>query len=181
MRSGRRETGRGELPAIPRRLARLEPCVVAFELVLGGEGFQERYPAAQLRQTRKAATQFGARQVMHDVAAYQQVDRRAGTQEFEIAEAGVMQVAGAAVARNRVFAAVEAQVAQLRPQLQQRRAPRAFAAADVQHAADRALQPVLGRGHCQRHLARQPLRAADVAAAVPALEVGGVILFGHAM
>jgi hypothetical protein len=58
-------------------------------------------------------------------------------------------------------------------------APGAFAAADVEHGADRALQVVLGHGDGQRDLAREPWRAADVAVAVPALEVVGVVMLGH--
>src|SRR5690606_4777685 len=55
----------------------------------------------------------------------------------------------------------------------------AFAAADVQYGTDRPLQVILGGGHGQRHLARQPLRAADAAAAVPAVEVCLVVLLFH--
>src|SRR3546814_7511957 len=59
------------------------------------------------------------------------------------------------------------------------RSPRALAAADVEHGAQRALEVVFGGGHGQRHLARQPLPAADAATAVPALEVVRVVLLGH--
>ncbi|KAG0767574.1 hypothetical protein G6F22_017637 [Rhizopus arrhizus] len=104
---------------------------------------------------------------------------RARSASREIAEAGQVQVAGPAVAAHSVLAAVEAEVFDLRTQLQQRRTPGAFAAADIQHAADRSLQVVLGTGHGQRDLARQAGAAADVGAAVPALEVGGVVGLVH--
>src|SRR5690606_19437442 len=87
--------------------------------------------------------------------------------------------AARAMARDRVFAAVEAEVARVRAQTQQRRAPRALAAADVEHAAQRALEVVLGGGDRERDLARQALRAADAAAAVPGVEIALVVAFGH--
>src|SRR5690606_4923459 len=55
----------------------------------------------------------------------------------------------------------------------------AFAAADVEHRAQRPLQVVLGGRHRQRHLARQALRAADAAAAVPGVEVASVVALLH--
>src|SRR3546814_19519884 len=84
-------------------------------------------------------------QVVQHVAANQQVDRRAGPQLREVGEAREVQVAVAAVAGDRVLAAVEAEVLRGRPQLQQGRAPRALAAADVEHAAQRAFE--IGRAH----------------------------------
>src|SRR5690606_37873217 len=64
-------------------------------------------------------------------------------------------------------------------QPQQRRAPRALAAADVEHAAQRTLEVVLGGGDRERDLARQALCAADAAAAVPGVEIALVVAFGH--
>jgi hypothetical protein len=72
---------------------------------------------------------------MQHVAAHQQVDRRTRSQHREVAETGEVQVACAAIARDGVFTAVESEITQLRPQLQQRCAPHAFSAADVEHAA----------------------------------------------
>src|SRR5690606_34218949 len=105
--------------------------------------------------------------------------RAAGAQVFEIAKAGQVQVAAASVTGHRVFAAVEAEVFQLRSQLAQRRAPGALAAANVQHAAQRALQVVFGGRDRQRDLAGQAGGMAHSAAAVPAVKVLTVIGLGH--
>src|SRR5690606_36284211 len=91
-----------------------------------------------------------------------------------------VEVAAGAVAADRVLAAVEAQVLHPRPQLQQRCAPGAFTAADVEHAAQRPLEMVFGGGHGQRHLARQAPGTADAAAAVPGVEIASVVALGHA-
>src|SRR3546814_3207643 len=91
---------------------------------------EEGDAAAQLGQAGQAAVDLGRGQVVQHVAAHQQVDRRTRPQLREVGEAREVQVAVAAVAGDRVLAAVEAQVLRARPQLQQRRAPRALAAAD---------------------------------------------------
>src|SRR5690606_29841955 len=90
-----------------------------------------------------------------------------------------MQVAARTVAADRVLAAVEADVAGLRAQLQQGCAPGALTAADVEHRAQRALEVVLRGGHGQRDLAGQPLASADAALAVPAVEIVPVIGLVH--
>ena len=149
--------------------------VVAFGLVFLREGLEEGHAAAEVGQAGQPLRQFARRQVVHHVAANQQVDRRAGPQVREVAEAREMQVAARAVASDRVFAAVEAEVLCLRPQCEQRCAPRAFAAADVQHRADRAFEVVFGGRHRQRDLALEPLRAADAGAAVPVVEIALVV------
>ncbi|MNT31916.1 hypothetical protein D3C72_1677730 [compost metagenome] len=90
-----------------------------------------------------------------------------------------MQVAAAAIAVDGVLAAVKAQVLYARAQLEQWRAPGTFAAADIEHAADRPLQVVLGTGHGQGHLACQACGATGLVGLVPALEVGGVVGLVH--
>ncbi|MNI53034.1 hypothetical protein D3C73_1078480 [compost metagenome] len=153
--------------------------MVALEFIFGGESLQERHACGQLGDAGQARAQFAVGHVVHHVRTDQQIDRGAGSQPGEIAEAGQVQVAGPAVAAHSVLAAVETEVVDLRTQFQQRRAPGAFAAADVQHAADRSFQVVLGRGHGEGDLARQARAATDVGAAVPALEVGGVVGLVH--
>src|SRR3546814_12736869 len=74
---------------------------------------------------------------MEHVAAHQQVGGRAGPQLVELAELGQVDAAAAAVAPGRVFAAVEAEVLDVRAQLRQRCAPGPFAAADVERSEAR--------------------------------------------
>src|SRR5690606_21331016 len=118
--------------------------------------------------------------VVEHVAAHQQVHRRAGPQPGKIAEAGEVQVAAAAMARDRVLAAVEAEVGDVGAQRAQRGAPCTLAAADVEHRTQRSLEVVLGRRHRQRDLALEAPAPADAALAVPAVEVGTVVVFLHA-
>ena len=138
MRAQLPESKRGEAPAIETGRALLELVLVAHRAVLAGEGFQERDPAAEFRQPGQPAVQFARVEIVQDVAADQQVHGRAGAQLREVAEARQVQVATAAMAGDRVLAAVEPEVLQLRPQLQQRRAPRAFAAPCSTSAAAKA-------------------------------------------
>src|SRR5690606_28892631 len=103
---------------------------------------------------------------------------------LEIAEAGEMQVAPCAETLHRVVAAVAAQVLEFRPPLKQGRAPGTFAAADVEHGPDRPLQVGVGAGDGERDLPGKSRAAADRGGAqgrvaVPAVEVGLVVLFAH--
>src|SRR5688500_19184226 len=100
MRSYRLQAMGAELLAVPACGAGLEADMVAFELVLAGEGFQEGDASAKLRQSGQAALQFACRQVVQHIRANQQVDRRAGTQLGEVAEVRVVQIAPRAVFRD---------------------------------------------------------------------------------
>src|SRR3546814_16748381 len=91
--------------------------VCSSDLVLAAEGLEEGDTAAQFGQSRQAAVEFARGQVVQHVAAHQQVDRRAGPQLREVGEAREVQVAVAAVAGDRVLAAVAAEVLRGRPQL----------------------------------------------------------------
>ena len=158
--------------------AALESVGIAVDAVLARERLDERHPPAQLSQRRQAAVQFARVEVMQHVAAYQQVYGGAGAQVLEVTEARQVQVAPRAKPPNRILAAVEAQVLHARTQLEQRCAPGAFAAADVEHAADRAFQVVLGAGHGQGHLARQARGATGLVGLVPALEAASGLSSG---
>ena len=114
---------------------------------------------------------------MQHIAADHQIRRCAWAQHSKVAEAREMKAAARAVALHCIFAVVEAEIAQFRPQFQQRRAPRAFAAADVEHRADRTFEMVFRGGDRQRDFALQPLAPADARIAIPAVEIGAIVGF----
>lgn len=184
VRAQRGEAERFQTVAIEACPPGVETFRIALNTILARERLQERDATAQFGKPGQAAVELARGQVMKHVAADEQVDRRAWAQVFEVPEPREVQVSARAEAADRIFAAVETEVLQSGTQFRQRGPPCALAAADIQYRAQRALEMVFGGGDRERDLAGEARGTADRllaqrGVAVPALEIGGVVLFGH--
>src|SRR5439155_23591325 len=143
-----------------------------------GQDFDERHTADQPDHRRQTAQNLVVVQVVEDVGAYDEIESLANVHFRLLAKRAGAHIARLAELFDDVFAGVVAYVADLRPQLQQVRQPRRFAAADVDDVADRAAQEVFGHRDRQHHFPADDGLGADAcAAAIPAVEVGAVVLF----
>src|SRR5262249_42116713 len=121
--------------------------------------------------------QLACRHVVQHVGTNDEVELAVEAQFAELTERSKPDIARLAVARDNVFAAVDAQILDLRTQLAQRLAPDAFPATYVEHAAHVAAEVILGSRDGERNLALELLARCDRVPriAIPLLEVGAVV------
>src|SRR5688500_5652529 len=110
MRAAGDEAGLAEPAPVAGGWSRQEADAVAADVVAPRVELEESDAIAQLAETRQSAPQLGGRHVVDDVGADQQVDRRAGPQLLELAEAGEGDVAPAAITLDHVLARIQPQV-----------------------------------------------------------------------
>lgn len=181
MRPARQQPRLLELAQVPLRGAGDEAVHVAIGVIAAGEYFEEGDAFEHVDDAAQARADFRGLEVVQHVGADDEIEAGIEAQVFELAEGGQADVAAAAVAVDHVLAGVQPAVARLRAQRAQVGAPRRFAAAHVEHAADGATEVVLGLRHGQRHLAAQLGGRGDgvVRVAVPLVEIGAIVGLGH--
>jgi len=175
--SARHQAGIRKDAAVLRLASGVPSLEVAFHVVAGGVGFEERDTAEQTGDVADSTLQRGVSDVLEHVGTDDQVESTPERHGGQLLERGEPDVPPFAVLRHHVFAGVHADVANLGAKAPQLGAPASLARTDVEHGAQLAAEEVFGDTGDHANLAANGLGGVDAGTrlAVPLREVGFVI------
>jgi GTP-binding protein HflX len=160
--------------------ARFDFLEVAFQSFVAGIGFQEGNAAEHLGDQGEADIELLARHIIQCVAADDEVIGFGEIDAAEIGEAAKFQISFLAEAPHGVFAGIDAQIADARPEAFQDGLPLSFPAADVEHGAHGAFEVKFGNGEHHGRLTGAGRGGADPVfrVTIPFVEIRLVVVAG---
>src|SRR5262245_37309746 len=108
------QSGGAESPAVPRRGTADQSFEVADDVIVRRQHFEVRHARGQAHELRKSAADLVVAQVMENIRADDEVERLRETERRQLVEAGAVEIALAAEARDGVLARVDAEIANAR-------------------------------------------------------------------
>jgi hypothetical protein len=129
-------------------------------------------------QLSKSAEQFVGSDIVQDAEAEDQVERTLQANRSDVSQGAQAEVAPLAEPAHCVLAAVHADISRPRTQRPQHRRPVALATADIEHAANRTVEKVLGGRDDEAELPRHVLSRLHTVARVtiPLVEIAAIIM-----
>src|SRR5688572_9117567 len=134
---------------------------VSHQLVGSRKGLEVCHTAQDAGNDSQSLHHVGPRYVLEHVRADDQVVRAAQPHPAQVTHSAEPDVARAAIALHHVFAGVDTEIVQLRPDPAQLRSPRTLATAYVQDGADLTAEDVLRCAECEPNLPPYDLGAYD--------------------